>query len=303
MNKRYHSKRRYEILTKYPEIKSLSEPNFDSFFIILLCVFAQFALALYQSKYESLGILFILSYTIGSWIQHLCMILIHESCHNLVSAKLHINHACGILANLPLGIPVFFSFAHHHLNHHYHMNDTLDADVPLPLESRIFKGKLGKFLWLVFQPFFYTIRPAFVGKPVPVDSHLITNIFCILVADLLLFLYNPYALYYLLFCTYNTYSLHLFSVHTFYEHHQLDLKLKDETYSYYNQYYNLFLFNYGYHREHHDFPNVSWMYLPLVRKIAPEYYDDTLKIGIFEMLYKFIFDDKIQLSNRFALTS
>ncbi len=301
MNKKYHIQRRLEIIKKYPEIKELFIPNLESFILILLCVFAQLSLACIQSSYESIFLLFILSYTIGSWLQHLCMILIHESCHSLISTNVYFNQFCGILANLSLGIPVFQSFAHHHLNHHYYMNDDLDADIPLPLEAKIFKGWIGKLLWLVFQPFFYTIRPAFVGSPVPISKTLIINIFCIFIVDILLYLYNPYALYYLLLCTYHTYSLHLFSVHTFYEHHQMDTKLKDETYSYYEKYYNIFLFNYGYHREHHDFPNVSWMYLPLIRKVAPEYYNDDLKYGILEMLSKFIFDDDIQLSNRFLL--
>jgi sphingolipid 4-desaturase/C4-monooxygenase len=33
---------------------------------------------------------------------------------------------------------------------------------------------------------------------------------------------------------------------------------------------NLFLFNTGYHYEHHTFPNVAWMNLPKLRKAAPE---------------------------------
>jgi sphingolipid delta-4 desaturase len=48
-----------------------------------------------------------------------------------------------------------------------------------------------------------------------------------------------------------------------------------ETYSYYG-WLNRLALNIGYHNEHHDFPAVSWIRLPEVRRIASHLYDEQL---------------------------
>ena len=47
-----------------------------------------------------------------------------------------------------------------------------------------------------------------------------------------------------------------------------------KTYSTY-RWTNILFFNTGYHDEHHTFASVPWIYLPKVKKTAPEYFTNT----------------------------
>lgn len=66
-----------------------------------------------------------------------------------------------------------------------------------------------------------------------------------------------------------------------------------ETYSYYGP-FNWITFNAGYHTEHHDFPNIPGSRLPMVKKIAPEFYDNLPHhTSYFKVIYEFIMNPNI----------
>jgi sphingolipid delta-4 desaturase len=299
----YHTDRKKKILEEFPQIKKLLVPNESTKNYIIILFVAQLILAYKSTFIESNLIKLLLAYTLGNYLTHCLMILLHESGHNLISKYKIVNDIFGLICNLPLGIPVYNSFIFYHNMHHYGLNTKIDADVPTLIETKIFVGPVGKFLWLLFHPFFYVIRPVLVCEIPKISLLSIINLISILVFDLIIFLYNPQMLYFLLTCTYCSYSISPFSFHTFYEHYQVkNIISNEETFSYYSNFFNFFLFNYGHHREHHDHISAPWSSLPKIRQIAHKYYPDDLSMSMRECFKKFLFDDSIKLKNRFKVT-
>lgn len=64
--------------------------------------------------------------------------------------------------------------------------------------------------------------------------------------------------------------MHPLAAHLITENYEFINRL--ETYNYLGI-ANFLILNLGYHTEHHDFPNVPWSRLPLIRKMAPEFYE------------------------------
>lgn len=68
-----------------------------------------------------------------------------------------------------------------------------------------------------------------------------------------------------------------------------------ETYSYYGP-LNLLTYNVGLHNEHHDFPAIPWTRLPVLRRVAKEFYDElpSHQSWVY-VLWQFIWDPKVGL--------
>ena len=264
-----HLTRRREILLAHPEIRELFGTDVRTFPIVLLIFTTQCLLAYAVSSLPWLP-LFLLAWAVGGTLNHSLQLAVHELSHNLCFASPLLNRLAAIFANLATGFPSSVSFTKYHMDHHQWQGvDGVDTDIPTTAEVHVFVNALLKLAWLALQPVFYAVRPTVV-RPKPYGRWELTNIgvqvaFNVLVA----WLCGIKGLSYLIIGTLLGLGLHPAAGHFVAEHYEL--VSGQETYSYYGP-ANWLNFNVGYHNEHHDFPRIPWSRLPLVTRLAPEYY-------------------------------
>ncbi|XP_060083725.1 sphingolipid delta(4)-desaturase DES1-like [Ylistrum balloti] len=288
-----HATRRKEILAKYPEIKQLMGCDHNLKYIVVAMVLAQIILAIMVSD-ASWPVILVLAYVLGGTINHSMTLAIHEIAHNLAfgHSRPLANRILGMIANLPLGVPMSVSFKKYHLQHHrYQGDERRDVDIPTEFEGQFFCNTFCKLIWMILQPFFYSIRPLVV-LPQPVLTLEVMNFICQVTFDCCIYYFlGGKALTYLIAGTFLATGLHPLSGHFISEHYMF---IKgQETYSYYGP-LNYLVFNVGYHNEHHDFPSIPGSRLPMVKKIAPEYYDNLpCHQSWVKVIYDFITDPEI----------
>lgn len=292
-----HVRRRVEILNKYPQIKELFGPDSSTKYLITSFVVLQL-LACYLVKDASWPVFLLVAYIVGGTLNHSCTTAIHETTHGLVFDKAVHNYLMAIFVNLPMGIPVAMSFKkYHHEHHQYQGVDGIDTDIGTFIEANYFNSKIRKFFNVVFLSLFYGLRPVLVNPKAPSMWEII-NIAAQGVFDAaIVYFWGWSALVYFLLSTFLGLGLHPCSGH-FIQEHFVTAGDAQETYSYYGP-LNSIMLNVGYHNEHHDFPRIPGSKLPLLRKIAPEYYENiTYKTSYLYTIYEYIFTDGYGHYNR-----
>ncbi|KAF2742476.1 sphingolipid delta4-desaturase [Sporormia fimetaria CBS 119925] len=281
-----HRTRRQAIIKAHPEVTKLCGPEPLTKYLVAAVVSLQVLCAYLLRDAPILSWRFFLTaYIIGATANQNLFLAIHEISHNLAFRSPMANRLFAIFANLPIGIPYSASFRPYHLTHHKSLGvDGLDTDLPTPLEALFLDSILGKAFFCTFQILFYALRPMFVYA-LPLTKIHGLNVLVQLLFDYTLVHYTGWnGLIYLLLSSFLAGSLHPCAGHFIAEHYVFTPPSSDalnpankipipETYSYYGP-LNLLTYNVGLHNEHHDFPAVPWTRLPLLNRIAHEFYDD-----------------------------
>lgn len=286
-----HTIRRKNILEKYPEIKSLFGKDSLSIYLLILVNFLQIISAYFVSQKSWFAYLFTL-YCFGAVLSHTLQVLVHDLTHFTCFESIFMNKIFAICCNISTGLPTAISFGRYHYDHHIYLNKPgYDPDLPSQLEIKYINNSLKKSLFLLFLPIFYAIRPYFV-RPKKPNKYEIGNIVFILFIDYLFIKYMGFSFFfYLVFSSLIGMGFHPVGMHVIAEHYEF--YKNQETYSYYGI-LNIPNLNLGYHVEHHDFPMIPWRKLPLLRKIAPEFYENLPEHKSYVFVaFKYIFDCNI----------
>ncbi len=293
-----HKARTKAILKDHPEVRALIGRNPYSFILIIGVVFLQIGIAVFLTQY-SWWLSLIIAYFIGAFANHCLFVLIHEAAHNLIFKNKIANYLAGIIADLPNVIPSSISFRSYHLKHHsFQGHYDLDADIPSKWEAKLIGSNFfGKAFWELFFPLFQALRPPRLREIKFANKWTLVNMVVVFGFDILLVvLFGPLALLYLVFSFFFSIGFHPLGARWIQEHYVI--YPPQETYSYYGP-LNIPALNVGYHNEHHDFPSIPWNRLPQLKKSAPEYYDNLIyHTSWFRLWLKFLFDSNISLFTR-----
>lgn len=291
-----HLIRRRQILEKHPEIESLFGYDNRPIPYVIATVLSQLFLAYAQQSW-SWGTFFLVAWIYGGAASHALSLMTHEISHNLVFEAPWKNEWFGIFCNIGMGIPSSTTFKKYHMEHHQYQGDReKDQDIPCEWEGKFFRSTLLKLVWLILQPAFYALRPTLV-RPKPYRFMDWVNLLVVLASDaVIIHFLGPRALLYLVASTLLGMGVHPVAGHFIAEHYVFEGV--QETYSYYGA-LNLICWNVGYHNEHHDFPRVPGWKLPLVRKIAPEFYENLPQHKSWTyVLWRYVTDPTIGPFNR-----
>jgi sphingolipid delta-4 desaturase len=296
-NKEIHAERRRRILEKYPEIINLYGPDPRSAVLCIITVAVQFLMAYLVKDIPSLPMLLVLTYAISGTLNHSLLLAMHEVTHDLFFQQRWLNQIFSYIANLPMGVPASSMFKIYHADHHTGMGqEGIDTDIPTEIEAQLFTGVLGRLVWVSLQPFFYAIRPMVIN---PRERTPLTWTIAVLqiLFDVAVFHFLGWKSFFYLFAgTLMGTGLHPMSGHFVAEH--FEFVNGQETYSYYGP-MNWLTYNVGYHNEHHDFPRISGWSLPMIRKIAPEFYNDLPSYSSWvRVMFDFIKGDNMNLYGR-----
>jgi len=269
----YHAKRRRAILSKHPEIRELMrvDPSFK--YVAFACAATQLLVA-YLLRNEPLEFVIFMGIFVGTLYDCAITNSVHELIHELAIENNPLaNKFLTGFVNLALFLPFAAGYHRSHRHHHAYLGTDLDNKYPTMEEAlRYDQNLIGRLKYIFGHPLHGGPRWDRIAPGDKPSQFIIWNERTVWLVDILMLIFWGYkSLVYLFLAFWINDTIFIQGSKNFVDH------WVSETDSHTSSYYgwvNKINFNIGYHREHHDFPNIPGRYLAIVNKIAPEFYAD-----------------------------
>jgi len=269
----YHAKRRRAILNAHPEVREcmIVDPSFK--YVAVACATTQLLIA-YLLRDEPLGYVLFMGAVVGTIFDCAITNSVHELIHEMAIENWPLaNKILSGYVNLALFLPFAAGYHRSHRHHHSFLGTDLDAKYPTMEEALQYdQNIIGRLKYIFTHPLQGGSRWNKIVPGDPPNEYMKWNERTVYLVDALILIFWGYkSLLYLLVAFWINDTIFIQGSKNFVDHWVSE----NETYtsSYYG-WVNMIDFNIGYHREHHDFPNVPGRYLALITKMAPEFYED-----------------------------
>lgn len=300
-DRQWHIERRRKILQDYPEVRQYFGNYPLSVVPIFFLATLQWSVA-WLVKDLACWMIGLSALLVGQFILHALLTFVHEAAHNLI-LKGRIGNAISLclieLGALSFGETLTY-VGKHGKSHHRYLNDYARDYEWWDKKQAAFRTS---YRWLRLIESFIHLLPGgvlvtdiVVDRRLPVGSRSIETAcrpmrlnILLIIESVLLYAISWYFISWQA-TLYLFWSLTLvisywgitFKGQSIAEH---NIYQTGKTFSTY-QWTNVLFFNTGYHDEHHTFPNVAWIHLPKLKKIAPEHFTNENPDSYFRLWWR-----------------
>lgn len=266
------------------------DPSFK--YVAVACAVTQLLVA-YLLRNEPIGFVIFMGVFVGTLYDCAITNSVHELIHELaIEGSPVANKFLSGFVNLALVLPFAAGYHRSHRHHHAYLGTDLDAKYPTMEEIQAYdQDFIGRLKYIFGHPLQGGKRWERIAPGDKPNQYIVWNERTVWLVDILILIFWGYkSLLYLLLAFWINDTIFIQGSKNYVDH------WVSETDTYTSSYYgwvNMINFNIGYHREHHDFPNIPGRYLAVVsqtycitaiycqslvffqvNKLAPEFYED-----------------------------
>lgn len=209
------------------------------------------------------------------------IVITHNFLHTPFFKNSILNQAFSLLNSANLGLPQIL-YKYHHLNHHRYNNSMED-----PSSTYLFGKNNQQEHWITYSAFSLLrdgTKKAWLQTMQKKEGHLLASEILVVLSYCGILIFIDWKFFLMVYLPLFYCGWFLAHVENYFEHYKARAPSDrfGNAVSHYSKIYNLFMFNEGYHQEHHISPQEHWTKRPETQK---RYYEQMQKAGAYQAKY------------------